>query len=213
MVSRRVYKPRTIKRFKKSSSNWRTRRVVFKRGRLIHYFKRVKKDVIPITDLNFLAVKSSVSDGTYNQFRLDYLPNYTDFTNLYDSYKICGISKKYIFDRNSGEAVTANSELPRLITVNDFNDTTALASENEALEYASCKQTRLDKVVKRYFRPTQRLNNVSEVVKSRWNMTTEPDQIHFGIKEAVIATTNTGGKDLGTLHIYTTFYIACRTPK
>lgn len=195
------------------------RQMIMKKGRIIHFFKRTFKQEVSITNAGFVAIPSETAAPRYNDFRLDQLPNYTDFTNLYDTYKICGIRRKYVFNRNSSDMgdTTAGHEIPMLITVNDSNDTTALTNENEGLEYASFKQNRLDRPTKRYFRPF--ISSISaavpnnNMVRSRWLSTAEPDYIHCGMKEAVDTISSAAGATIGTLCIYTTYYIACRTPK
>lgn len=184
----------------------------------IHYFKRTTVQTVVITgNENFIQVIPSAPAAAYNDYRLNQLPNYTDFTDLYDSYRICAIKRKYVFDRNSAETLSA-VELPRLITVNDWNDTSALSTEAEALEYASCKITRLDKPTKRYFKPTTIIEDAvqgnAQVQRRKWfDCATGSDQKHLGLKEAVLMSNTNNQDGIGRLHIYTTFYIACRTPR
>lgn len=207
---RRFYRKKRI--FKRKYYRRPTLRI--KKGRVIHYFKRMKKDSFTITNAGFVAIQSDTSDAVYNDFRLAQLPNTSDFTNLYDNFKICGIKRKYIFNRNSAD-VNASQEIPRLLTVNDFNDTGALASESEAMEYPLFKQSRLDRPTSRYWRPTQTTQGgANMVVKSRWNETTNSDgAYHHGLKEAIITTDTATGTTFGTLDVYTTFYLAMRSPK
>lgn len=206
---RKTYRKKSVHRpFKKYTG------VRVKNGRTIHYFKRTRVDSWLINE-DFKPIPSYYNvTPSYNTFKLDHVPNYSDFTNLYDSYKICGIRRKYIFDRNTNIATDVDTvrELPRLITVNDFNDQNALTSENEALQYASCKIRRLDRPISRYFRPTQLDYNGATTRKSTWNSTATPNQVAFyGIKEASVQQTD--NVTTGTLHIYTTYYVACRTPR
>lgn len=204
---------RKAKRFYK-----KYRGIRIKRGRKIHYFKRTFKVSHSITNSNFQTIASNLTGPVYNEFKLTDVPNYTDFTNLYDTYKICAIKRKYIFNKNSSEAGnTGTYEMPTLLTVNDFNDDAALTSENEALEYASCKQTRMDRITKRYFKPTIQVvagtASSTDYMKTKWTSTEAPDRIHRGIKEAVIGTSTGTPLVVGQLFVYTTYYIACRTPR
>jgi len=75
---------------------------------------------------------------------------------------------------------------------------------------------RLDRVTVRYFRPTQLLQiaNDNQVVKSRWNLTSEVDVIHLGLKAAMTSYNYSGdATTVGRIKVYTTFYLAFRTPK
>lgn len=204
------------------------RQMIIKKGRIIHFFKRVAVNTYTLTTTD-ATTTFWTNLFQQNSFSLDQLPNYTDFTNLYDSYKICGISQKFIFDRNSADTsglipstslgINHGSVLPTLYSVNDFNDSTAPTNESAMLEYASFKASRLDRPTKRYFRPCQSFgSNPVQIVKSRWNTTAEPDVVHRGIKIAVGVNTNIADSTtpvitLGNIKVYTTFYIACRTAK
>lgn len=92
---RRIFKRRPYRRVRRYK-----RRYVKRRPSHIHYFKRTKVDEFTITNAGFVAIKSDVADGTYNAFQLDQLPNYAEFTELYDTYKICAIKQKFIYNRN-----------------------------------------------------------------------------------------------------------------
>lgn len=212
-----MWKTSKAKRFKKRSNRRPFKKrygIRVKNGKTIHYFKRTYVQTVAVNSAN--AFTAITSDGTnYNNFKLSQLTNYADFTSLYDQFKICGIARKYVFDRNSSEAqATVISSLPRLITVNDWNDTSALANENEALEYANCKQSRLDRVVKRYFRPQPLADptGYANFMSKRWLPTASYITPHSGIKEALVLN-STSSVALGNLNIYTTFYIACKNPK
>lgn len=218
----------------------RTRRkLTFKRGRLarrrrfwsrrsrvgrqgvpkIHYFKRTYTYTVDVTgNANAFIPVLTASAGGYNRFRLSDCPNYGDFTDLYDSYKICGIKRKYVFNANSAETNVSSYGLPRLVTVNDWNDITAAANESEMLEYASCKISRLDKVCKRFFKPTTTISDAVQgnyqVQKREWfDCATGADQNHHGLKEALIINSTNEAERIGYLHIYTTLYLAFRSPR
>jgi len=112
---------------------------------------------------------------------------------------------------------TAGHEIPMLITVNDYNDDAGLTSENEALEYTTFKQSRLDKPTKRYFRPTEQTvaggTTSTDYMKSKWTSTEAPERIHRGLKIAIAPINTEKGTSIGTLCIYNPYYFACRTPK
>lgn len=208
-----VFKRRTQR--KKGASKWRPfrnyRRRTYKKKSVqkIHYFKRTKVDSIQVLDTTaFNAIYSNVATSVYNTFALNQLPNYTEWTSLYDQYKICGIRQKFVFDKNSSEMGAVG--VPNLISVNDWNDTNALTDEAEALQYASYKSKRLDKPISRYFKPTMAVGQ--EIKKSQWIRTSNTSETHYGIK---VAHTQIAGEQtpIGYLKVFTTFYVACRTPK
>lgn len=207
---RRGRKPKT---FYRKRRQFRGRRIRRKNRMLIHYFKRTYVRTQVITNAGFVPVYSNPGATIYNQYRLSDMPNYQDFTDLYDTYKICGIREKFVFEHNSSEI--GSDEVPNLLTCNDFNDVTAPASENEMLEYSSFKVSRMDKPIKRYFRPTcsSTTSGVARFIKSTWIPTSVSANIHCGLKIAVNTNDTATGTTFGTVKIYTTYYIACRTPR
>lgn len=192
----------------------------------IHYFKRshaIEYDLTMSASIGakFEAIPSYITAGpvnVYNDFELAYIPNYSEFTALYDSYKICGIKVKYIFSTNTSEIGTnagLPEAMPNLYTVNDFNTPSALTTEDQCLQYASCKLNRLNQIITRYFRPTQEIDTSSgSIVKSRWNDTADTAIQHHGLLAAYTGYNWSGdGTTLGRLKIITTYYIAFRSPK
>lgn len=208
------------KRYKRTRKTYPKRRFYKKyrgsrfnrRGIKVHYFKRTVVSVsTDITNSGFQACIAGELNNTLSE-----LPNYTEFTDLYDSYKICAIKKKFVFNRNSAAVGTAGYEIPQLITVNDFNQSsTVLASESEALQYASYKSVPMTRPITRYFRPCQLFTatGVVNAVKSRWNPTANVAIEHVGLKHAYMTFNTSTGITLGQVKTYTTFYLACRTPK
>jgi len=206
------------RKFKRGASKRRPfrryrRRTYKKKPQKIHFFKRTKVDEFMLARSGFVALQSDVADNVYNDFKLDQLPNVAEYTALYDLYKICGIKQRYVFAKNSEETSTGNTfELPQLITLNDFNDATALANEAEALQYPSYKARRLDREVKRYFKP--KFGDSNQTIRAPW-LATDAGGIaehHYGIKSAVNTYSSAGG-NLGIMRVYTTFYIAFKDPK
>lgn len=184
------------------------------KGKNIAFFKRTFLEEHTIQNAAWNPIEFDARD---NDYRLSDVPNSTEFTNLYDQYKICGIRHKFIFEKNSSEAGSSTTNiLPTLITVNDFNTASPLTDENTALQYHSCKMSRLDKVRSRYFKPTSDVTAVSSAqtasVKRQWINTAFPDYPHHGMLAAV-TTSGTGTDVLGVLKVYTTYYIACKGAK
>lgn len=203
MVSYRKKKP--VKRFKKIFNKYSHKKIV-SRTPNVHFFKRTFKTSYTVTNSSF--------QSAYNiTYELNDLPNYTEFTALYDTYKICGIKVKFVYDRNSAtsqSSLTTNT-IPNLLTVYDYNGN-SITDENGMLQYPTFKIARMDKPITRYFRPVQTVDSSNpNYVKSRWNSTAEPDIVHRGL---VACISNPGAVgDLGIVSIYATFYLAMKTPK
>lgn len=208
MVSKRFNK----KRFNKKRFNKVLRKP---RPQGVHFFKRTMLTTFTLDNSAWTSL--SIGSGA-NNYHFNDLPNNTDFVNIYDEYKICAIKNKYVFTKNSLELGTATTtSIPVLVTVNDYNSNVALASENSALEYPSCKMSRLDKVVTRYFKPRFDINgsgvttNYSDVTKRGYVNTISATRPHYGLFSCISA--GNSADVIGTLKVYTTYYIACRHPK
>lgn len=112
----------------------------------VHQFKRT---IVATTTIYDTVVHQAAA------YTLGGLPNFTDFTSLFDAYRITGIKEKFIFDRTDSTAGTAglNTLMPIMTSVVDYDDAAPYASENSYLQYENIKTQRLDKPFKRFFRP------------------------------------------------------------
>ena len=86
---------------------------------------------------------------------LDKLPNYTDFTSLFDSYRITGVEYRFVPHFNVGQVPLGpqNTQVARLVTVVDKDDNSSLTGLTAAMQYASMEESLLDKERKRSFVP------------------------------------------------------------
>ncbi|AUW34332.1 capsid protein [Circovirus sp.] len=195
---------------------YRNRRV---RRQNVHLFKRSFATTISI-------LKSANTAGC-NFFSLNQLPNYGEFTALFDQYKVNGVKYEFIPRFNSIDQATATGG--EFYTVIDRCDNDAPTSLNQMLEYQSMRKTPLTRKHTRYFKPgvpTGVYANVddplnayplaSRVTLSPWLSTTDgenasqvPSSIeHLGLKywcSATNASANT------TVDVVCTAYLAMRT--
>lgn len=124
-------------------------------GRLVqpvHYYKR---------HLDYGTVSATNgTTATYGTvyFQLDQLNNYTEFTALYDNYKL--IAMKVYFIPISNVTLSGSTPLNvqtehnnRLITVIDYNDRDTPTNVNELREYSTCQVKPNNILHTRYFHP------------------------------------------------------------
>ena len=85
--------------------------------------------------------------GSYS-FSLQDIPDYTDFTKLYDAFKINRVKIMFIPTSNVSLIDTAQAQVfkntehsNRLFTVVDYNDVTAPTTVDELRQYQACKFT------------------------------------------------------------------------
>lgn len=174
----------------------------------------------------FFTNASDLDSGTFNTpFAFNQLPNYTEFSYLFDQYKIVGVRMTFIYSNNvsnlsSNTAVgsaLANSGLPVLYWVYDSDDATPLANLNAMREYESYTARRLDRPVKIFVRPKHLTNiYVSAGVdaqapdKQKWldiNQTSIP---HYGVKFCLDPLIANQTSEIGLLRCEMKYYVLCR---
>lgn len=130
--------------------------VAFRRKRTGRMARRVRRRAPMrmtrrVTSRNFVSVKRTYHAGalilgttwlgqSYN-FVLQSLPNYTDFTNAFDAYRILAVKMMFIPTITSidGEAGTTTRQVPRLYTAIDKTGNPQTSSENSMLEYGNLR--------------------------------------------------------------------------
>jgi hypothetical protein len=101
-----------------------------------HHFKRH-------VDLGNVALSSAGISTNGFSFQLDEVPNYTEFTTLFDLYKIEHVELHMIPSANSANTLTgiggAINYPPRIATVIDYNSSTGFASFDDARDFESAE--------------------------------------------------------------------------
>lgn len=208
----------------------KNRRGALRRSRVraqavVHRFKRTCKMDNITASITGGGVASGIS-AAY-QFTLDSLPNYTEFTALYDMYKINAIkltfvptASEYINSTTSG-APTPNG-FQRFNSVLDFDDTAVPVSENDLLQYATLRNTPGWRPHTRYFKP-RILQTVDEIVGAtlgssssgpKWISCLSPSVEHLGVK--IFVAPPIAGSAVAaaiTYSVYATYYLSCRNTK
>jgi len=179
----------------------------------IHNFKRTWLDA------STFYLGAAEMKGGYS-FKLSDLPGYTEFTSLFDQYRIRKVKIVLVpnFGPNtvpSGGAFLSNFSVN---TVLDYNDVTAPANLNELLEYQNMRRTKGTREHKRYFTPAVAFSEstvgATTAIDSKfspWLSTSQAGTLHFGLKYyagAIGATTDTL-----RYQAYITYYIQCKNVK
>lgn len=180
MAYRRRYKKRTYKR-KGAGRSYRrryTRRTrINKRGQKLYLFKR-------FCDFGALTISNITGTGAAYNFSLSDLPNYTEFTALYDSYKINAVKITFRPQQTQSisiGAVNNPNASSRFMSAIDYNDGTAPTSMDEIRQYQSCKVTGILKPHSRYiFKP--KILTTDSFSMSPWLSTSVPNTNYFGLK-------------------------------
>lgn len=152
-----------------------------KRGQKLYLFKRFTGAY------GQLVISSLTATYAGYEFALRDLPNYTEFTALYDMYKINAVKISFIpqMTQNVSLGAINNPEAStRFFSVIDYNDSAAPASVDELREYQSCKITPILRTHKRYIYKPKVLDSVLSS-RNPWMATSNPSQPFFGLKVAV----------------------------
>lgn len=160
---------------------------------------RMKKQVKTIP--NFLSTKrvavtqGNVLDsdvGTGLSFKLSSLPDYSDFTNAFDSYRIVGIKYKYIFSANTVLTTTSttNQLLPNFYYVVDTNSVSGSVTIATLCQHDNMKVQRIDRPITVYFKPKPAVTMWNTAVASgysagsskMWMDMDSPSIEYYGLK-------------------------------
>lgn len=188
---------------------YRRKTRVPRRLQLVHNFQR---------DRQFPILNPAWVDPLLERqwFSLDMLPDVTDFTNLYDEYKINSVTVMWRLDIDPGAQPAAQATYPRLTTYKDYNDTNPPANIDEVRSRQAKQISTLypGKTVIRKIRPalqTAILKSPSGVTINapKWNTwlpCTITDVQHLGFKFMIERFTTT----TYTISALYRFNISCR---
>ena len=150
---------------------------------------------------------------------LDKLPNYTDFTTLFDSYRITGVEYRFCPHFNVGQVPLGpqNTQVARLVTVVDKDDNSSLTGLTAAMQYASMEESLLDKERKRFFVPLPTIQTYRTATTTGYQSPDAPiwidmaqtDVPHYCAK-GLICDTTASTDNPRTLTIMATLYFECK---
>lgn len=200
------------------------KRNVNKLRRQVHVFKRTAYLGTITASINTLGVPTPIA--TSYSFALSQLPNVSEFSNLFDQYKITGaklsltpaLTEGIVSPLTSSAATLGYS---RVHSVIDFDDATFPTSEDQLLEYGSHKSTAPFQSHSRFIKPKV----LHEVYRSAIATAYSPrsssyldmaytDVPHYGMKVWVSAP-NTPGGTAGSVSykVYQTLYFTCKNTR
>jgi len=201
---KRTYKKKRYAKKKFYKKKYLPRRSITNK---IYQFKRTfESSSITVAPAGFAQSVYSWSLGN--------LPNVTDFTNLFDMYRICGIKIRFVpvYDAALSSAINKFS----IFTVIDYNDLNSI-TQAEAEEYQNMQQSYSTRVHKRYFKPRIAISqqdvsstNFISSYKCPWISTQNTNIAHGFLK--YVTDTNTGSAAF-TFNVYSTLYVQFKNVK
>lgn len=193
-----------------------TRRKVVRRKRMVrskglrqpvHYFKRAQFAPSVIT------VSGGTSFFSASSFELQNVPNATEFSNLYDQYKITGIKYSIMPRGNSADVGTSATQgnMGRIFSVLDYDDSNAPSGFNEMTQYQNLKVTPNTVTHTRFLKPRFNMDVLSGSVgltanapRTGWIDCASTDVKHRGVKIGIQAPTTA----TYTYDLMITYYLA-----
>lgn len=160
------------------------------------------------------TVDFTFSGGWSTYFSLNQLPNSSDFTNLFDKYRIQGVKLRLlpnITDNNTGNANTLN--IPRTHYCWDYDDYTAPSSLNSMLERDNVKIIQGNQVINTFSRPKVQMamynsattSGYGDAIKGQWIDCTNDAVPHYGFK--MWCDTDAVSTQVVRYKVYATFYL------
>lgn len=176
--------PATTRPRRYRRKNYRGRRKTSKKN--IKLAKKVSYFTRHCALVDFTISNTVFTYASFN-FSLNDLPNYSEFTSLYDMYKLNAV--KITFLPQMTENVSSGSinnpyANTRFMSAIDYNDGTPPSSANEIREYQSYKMTPILKRHTRYIRKPKLLDSNGFSI-SPWMSTAFPSPNYYGLKVAV----------------------------
>lgn len=209
MAYRRSYRSRPRRRMRRPMR--RMRRSIRVRRPIsstkVNYFKRSFNTTLTVPDLS--------SHFNAWLFSLDSLPNYTEFTNLYQQYKL--IAVKFTVNPRFNNIDMATPAVGQLYSWISHADMTNPGSIDGVTEKSTAKKTPLTRIHKRYFKLSTLSAaydgsgvGVNEITYNRWLFCGDTSVQHYGL--CTFAPANNTGADL-IYDVQATIYFACKQLK
>ena len=186
----------------------------------VHLVKRygslVDRDGNPV---EYIANPASSQSYSF-YFRLQNVTGYTDFTNLYDQYKIRAVKVSFIPMVNVTTA-DQSGYASLIYSTYDFNGTDINPTRNQIREYQYCKWSPYGKIHKRYFFP-RTIESVSGLAPSgsttkvgpqNWISTASPEVRYHGLLVSVANVPSIVDEDIPIYKIEVKYYLSFKNTK
>lgn len=195
-----------------------------RKKRMITRMRRPKYDGALYVKRTTKAYDADITgeQGFAFQYNMSALPNFTEFTNLFDRYKITGVKLRVMFLANNIEIGSPTQySIPVIHHCTDIDDANPPSSETEILQKNNVKTRRLDKNFNVFIRPKctfEVFNSVTStgyaVANSSWIDMASSSIPHYGWKAWIgNGQASPSTQVLGRLKIYATYYIALKDPQ
>lgn len=191
------YRPRSVKRRRVGRKRLRFSRARFSGGNVkkgIYHFSRWVTAGSTGGNLAFIPYTPSGFAPTFNN-----LVNFTEFTTLFDQYRINSVVFKLTMTVDPGAQAAANAVIPRLFYMIDNDDAAVVSGLDEFRQHSKCKIVNMlpGKTISIKFKPAVLgliFNGVTSAYAPKWKQwldCLQADVPHYGIRWAIDNFTNT----------------------
>ncbi len=108
----------------------------------IYRFTRTAILSQPVYD--YAAPTNFAGNGVAGYFQLGQVPGSSEFTALFDVFRIACVRVKFIYGQNTQDP-SATRSIPNLVLVHDYDDGTVLTGLTDYGQYTQCVVHRMDK--------------------------------------------------------------------
>lgn len=143
-------------------------------------------------------------------FTLQSLPNYTEFTALFDQYRINYIDCTVILNRTASSTLPSLNEqnqTPNFHWATDKDDATAI-DLNALMQYADYRVQRMDKIIRFRIRPSPCLAAYQgaftgyTTTARTWIDCGSPGVVHYGLKCGYSMVADVSNVNMGRVNLY-----------
>ncbi len=165
-----------------------------------------------VRTVNLGAITAGAVDtGVGRRFRLTDVPTSSDFTNLFDQYRIIGVEAMYVF---STHILASQARYPRITFAVDYSDAGNPGTEADVLQYQNAESFQFGQVkhtFKRALKPRAALaayegafSGYGMASANQWFDCNDPSIEYYGTKEWIsnYNTTLATGAVLNVYHRY-----------
>lgn len=148
-------------------------------------------------------------------FSLNDVPSSTDFTNLYDQYKICAVHLKFIPSQTQSVSLdpAGNARAnARFLSAIDLNDSTAPLTADEVRGYETCQVTSILEQHERFIKNPM-YQNASGQNTNDWVATSAPALNWNGLKVYIEPSNATGPQNTLLYHVEAIYYLCFKNIK
>lgn len=162
---------------------------------------------------------SVISNGTTETIAI---PNYAEFTALFDQFRIDRIKLRLVFSNNTSTTASTGTNMPSILVTEDWDDATVPTSTNELMQRPEHKfhnfgNAKTGNVFEMWIKPrvavaayqASAFSAFTTPEKGTWVNCAYPATQHYGVKIYHDATNNSD-VDIGIMQIYCEYYLSFR---